>query len=241
MASCAPQKTRTTAQGSSRAKQVGGDGAGSTQTGRITSDLEGNLPVRVKKEEQEDWNEVSSSSSDSEMEMEGGYAPMVLDFPERVARDVAEIDTQENAIASESTAGLFKFRDDAGPAFHLIQLPGILPLAKTSSNVDAIACATGCLTLEELSGQSIGKLLIMRSGRVKLKIGDMIMDVTASVATKERQDFACIDSENDEMVILGPVTERVTVTPDTDALLDEEKATLWTNKYKSFLLSRKMA
>ena len=58
----------------------------------------------------------------------------------------------------------------------LIQLPKMMPMLKQEgSNADQRKCA---LT-KELPAGLMGKLLVYKSGKVKLKLGEMLYDVSA--------------------------------------------------------------
>lgn len=73
----------------------------------------------------------------------------------------------------------------------LLQLPPIMPLMKRSANTAAGQEATGssaapvvsqathkACALHELPAGFMGKMLVYRSGAIKLKIGDTLYDVS---------------------------------------------------------------
>eukprot|EP00879_Flechtneria_rotunda_P000619 GHRR01000732.1.p1 GENE.GHRR01000732.1~~GHRR01000732.1.p1 ORF type:complete len:515 (+),score=225.00 GHRR01000732.1:344-1888(+) len=68
------------------------------------------------------------------------------------------------------------------------------------------------------SGQ-IGKLLIFQSGKVKLQVGDVLLDVTAGMPCVTRQDVAVVNTKTGHLVQLGPVTQRAVVVPDVWQLM----------------------
>lgn len=65
----------------------------------------------------------------------------------------------------------------------------------------------------------LGKLLVFRSGKVKMQIGDVLLDVSQGVPCSFRQDVAAINADDGHMVLLGDVAQRVVCLPDIDQLL----------------------
>ena len=67
-----------------------------------------------------------------------------------------------------------------------LQLPPMVPVIKQSSTVEGIGAANSSesqprqktCSMNELPSGSMGKLLVYRSGAVKLKLGDIIYDVS---------------------------------------------------------------
>jgi DNA-directed RNA polymerase III subunit RPC4 len=103
----------------------------------------------------------------------------------------------------------------------LVQVPSVLPISAASkaAAVQAAASATAgsiengsssakrapaagltseaaarSCSLKELPSGSLGKLLIYKSGRMKLKMGDVIMDVTPGLPCQHRMDVSPVAS-----------------------------------------------
>ena len=65
----------------------------------------------------------------------------------------------------------------------------------------------------------IGKLLVFESGAVKLRMGDVLLDVTSGAASECRQEVAIVSSQEDTVTMLGHVSQTAVCTPDLDQLL----------------------
>ncbi|XP_072976295.1 uncharacterized protein [Typha angustifolia] len=83
--------------------------------------------------------------------------------------------------------GLMEKREE--PQMLFFQFPACLPFAKepaaalntketTNSNNTSLTSKKGC-KLEELPGGFMGKILVYKSGKVKMKLGDALFDVSA--------------------------------------------------------------
>lgn len=73
--------------------------------------------------------------------------------------------------------------------------------------------------LAELPEGYMGKLVVYKSGKVKLKLGDVVLDAVPGAKCKFYQEVAAIDVGRKECHILGDVQQRVVLTPDIDHLL----------------------
>mmetsp|Transcript_13566 Transcript_13566/g.27088 ORF Transcript_13566/g.27088 Transcript_13566/m.27088 type:complete len:320 (+) Transcript_13566:485-1444(+) len=207
---------RTTTRGNDDARPPIQKGTpGSTQKRGV------NMDVPVKKEDIPDMHTSSSrsTSSDSDEEMdEGLYRPTIVQPPADMPRDVGDIDTAEHAEASERISSLFTDASDGN--LMLFQLPEKLPIIKEKNNKVLMNEMTQCCSLRDVPNKVIGKLLITRSGSVKMKIGDIIFDVNKGMECRGRQELAFVDKNQNNLVMLGPVGDRITVSPDMDSLLD---------------------
>lgn len=77
----------------------------------------------------------------------------------------------------------------------------------------------GC-TLKDLPSGFIGKLLVYKSGKVKMKIGDALFDVSPGESGIFAQDAAVINVKEKHCCILGDLPKKAVVTPDIDSLLE---------------------
>ncbi len=78
----------------------------------------------------------------------------------------------------------------------------------------------------------LGKLLVFRSGAVKLQLGDVLLDVTACGDAGIQQEVVCINAASAEMssggnaaqegaaIFLGGLHHRVVASPDITQLLE---------------------
>ncbi|XP_078179809.1 uncharacterized protein LOC144573902 [Carex rostrata] len=125
------------------------------------------------------------------------------------------------------------------------QLPAVLPLskpdmgdsslrgAKKDTEASSSRCAKkdmgpsssrgakkGC-KLRELSAGYMGKLLVCKSGKVKMKFGENLFDVYPGSECKFSQDVAVVGLKEKQCCVIGQLRkERAIVIPDVDSMLD---------------------
>jgi hypothetical protein len=73
--------------------------------------------------------------------------------------------------------------------------------------------------LHALKDGKVGKLILYKSGKVKLKIGDFLFDVATGLKTNFLQEVAVISPEEERMYHLGELTHRMVCSPDLDGML----------------------
>ncbi|KAM4623874.1 DNA-directed RNA polymerase III subunit RPC4 isoform 2-T2 [Polymixia lowei] len=81
-----------------------------------------------------------------------------------------------------------------------------------------------CPVLSDFSEGMLGKLLIRKSGKVQLKLGDVIMDVSEGAAFSFLQQLVSVrlsDGRTGDMTVLGNVYHKLVFSPDFQALLQE--------------------
>ncbi|KAK2975808.1 hypothetical protein RJ640_022825, partial [Escallonia rubra] len=78
----------------------------------------------------------------------------------------------------------------------------------------------GC-NLEELPMGYMGKMLVYKSGAVKLKLGDTLFDVSPGSDCVFAQDVVAINTTNKHCCVLGELGKRAVVAPDINSLLEE--------------------
>ncbi|XP_042252920.1 DNA-directed RNA polymerase III subunit RPC4 isoform X1 [Thunnus maccoyii] len=82
----------------------------------------------------------------------------------------------------------------------------------------------GCPVLSEFSDGLLGKLQIRKSGKVELKLGDIVMDVSEGAAFSFLQQLVSVhlsDSRTGDMMVLGNVQHKLVLSPDFQALLQQ--------------------
>lgn len=186
----------------------------------------------------------SSSSSDTDSNNDrngvpqpprGKYAYMELSQVEnsvptelstRGPDDTAALTRELSALISDN--GLLG-EEDGGPELMLFQLPSVLPVPVPSMGQtgEANTSAGRPASLAELPPTKLGKLLVMRSGAVKMQIGEVLFDVTPGIPCRSRQEVAVVDVASKECTMVGHVAQRVVVTPDVDVLLSNEPLPQW--------------
>ena len=60
---------------------------------------------------------------------------------------------------------------------------------------------------------------MFESGAVKLRLGDVLLDVSPGAASQCRQELAVVDTDNQVLTVLGSVEHSAVCTPDIDQLL----------------------
>ncbi|KAF8370131.1 hypothetical protein HHK36_031826 [Tetracentron sinense] len=86
-------------------------------------------------------------------------------------------------------------------------LMGVVPLEK--------ACS-----LDKLPPGFMGKMLVYKSGAIKLKLGDIRYDVSSGSDCLFAQDVVAINTEEKHCCIVGELNKRAIITPDVDSLLN---------------------
>lgn len=74
--------------------------------------------------------------------------------------------------------------------------------------------------LEELPKGYMGKMLVYESGIVKLKLGDILYDVSPGSECTFVQNVVAINTSDRHCCELGALTKRAVVSPDIDSMLD---------------------
>lgn len=153
----------------------------------------------------------------------------------------SSIRAQDGELTAAEELGLMDRMDE--PQLLFFQLPAFLPLprqaesvveADTDNNEDVNTEGTkskesgrkrrhqsihGC-KLKELPGGLMGKILVYKSGKVKMRLGDALFDVSAGTNCMFAQEAVVINTREKHFCSLGEVSKRAIVTPDIDYLLD---------------------
>uniref|UniRef100_A0A1D1Y243 DNA-directed RNA polymerase III subunit RPC4 n=1 Tax=Anthurium amnicola TaxID=1678845 RepID=A0A1D1Y243_9ARAE len=188
-------------------------------------------PTRnVEKEYVEPWNYYSYYPITLPLRRPYSGNPEILDEEEF---GEASVDTQydETSINPAEELGLMLEEDGGQPQMFFFQLPASLPVAKRS---DAAADAEKgkeidggkggdpekrC-SLEDLPAGLMGKIVVYRSGIIKMKLGDAFFDVTPGSNCMFAQDVMAINTQEKHCSLIGELNKRVIVTPDVETLFD---------------------
>ncbi|KAM0947226.1 putative DNA-directed RNA polymerase III subunit RPC4 [Dioscorea sansibarensis] len=143
-------------------------------------------------------------------------SPEILDEVEfgKASNSSAE-DT--NKIRPAETFGLMERSDEARMLF--FQLPASLPQEKKSAS-HKDGSGRSCCILQGLPSGLMGKMLVYRSGIVKMKLGDILLDVSPGVDCIFPQDVAAINMDEKHCCILGEINKRAVLSLDVDYLLN---------------------
>lgn len=205
-------------------------------------DLTGAAMVKKQKEYREPWDyDNSYYPTTLPIRRPRSGDPEVLDKAE--FEEALEYD--ENSLSSASNLGLLD-RDDT-PRMLVFMLPSNLPLGRRPTNVNRggtdgnsngikgkpiAGSSTDRMSgyplkkdnsLEELPEGYMGKMLVYKSGAVKLKLGDIVYDVSPGCDCSFPQKVVAINVSDKHCCELGEGNKRAVVTPDIDSLLSSQR------------------
>jgi len=143
--------------------------------------------------------------------------------------DVSSEKAEEIQTRKKTAADFFMKEELPDDTFLFLQLPSSLP---TSLEAQMIAVkkegGTNISGLEEKPFEShlssipdgyMGKVVIYKSGKVKLRLGDALFDIIPGAECAFRQEAAIISAEQKKCVFLGDLTKRLICSPDIQDLL----------------------
>lgn len=172
--------------------------------------------------------------------------PITLPLRRPYSGDPEILDEEEFGENSASRAhyGEFTAADELGlmdwsdtPQLLLFQLPVSLPLPKQTESVEEpntgseenVEPATSSKVargqtlpgskIKDLPGGLMGKILVYKSGKVKMKIGDALFDVSPGSNCMFVQEAVAVNTRENHCCALGEVSKRAVVTPDVAHLL----------------------
>ncbi|CAH2078004.1 unnamed protein product [Thlaspi arvense] len=103
----------------------------------------------------------------------------------------------------------------------LTMIPDCLPVTKQMNTKSSVPenSSNRSNPFEGLPEGFMGKMLVYKSGAVKLKLGDVLYDVSPGPNTIFHNDVAAIDTKRRKCCRVGSSAKFVTVTPDVESLL----------------------
>uniref|UniRef100_A0A453HD24 DNA-directed RNA polymerase III subunit RPC4 n=2 Tax=Aegilops tauschii subsp. strangulata TaxID=200361 RepID=A0A453HD24_AEGTS len=165
------------------------------------------------------------------------------DFDEDEFGEFSSSRTQDGELTAAKELGLMGTEDKMNtPQLLFFQFPASLPLPQVLSVAGAdmdtsdsegveteetnkrrrLESVNGC-KLKDLPGGLMGKLLVYKSGKVKMLLGDALFDVSAGLDCTFAQEAVAINTYKKHCCSLGEVNKRAIVTPDIDYLVDSIK------------------
>ena len=115
---------------------------------------------------------------------------------------------------------------------YFVQMPSVLPIGGrsgaatqssvdyTGDKVDAVHAHVHANCLSGVPGGHLGKLLIYKSGAVKMKVGDVILDVHAGSKCSSDQSLLYLNTSQGLAFNLGQINQRMIFTPDPKLLIN---------------------
>jgi len=76
-------------------------------------------------------------------------------------------------------------------------------------------------TLQHIKEGKVGKLYVLKSGKLKLQIGENMFDVAQGMPYSFLQELHYLNLEQKEMFNLGDLEKRIVVTPDLESLIQQ--------------------
>ncbi|XP_065647544.1 DNA-directed RNA polymerase III subunit RPC4 [Hydra vulgaris] len=172
----------------------------------------------------------------SEDESEEVKVAATKDIKKSIKKKFKQSSHKNELIQSEVKINdLFK-SDSSNGDFFFFQFPDALPIKPISDDgamlkpeqdmniISAETIVTEQLkkfTFQNVSEGYIGKLLVHKSGKVKMHLGNVSFEIMLGTPCGFLQDLVSINVENDpgEMICLGHVNHRLIAVPDYEALL----------------------
>ncbi|WVZ85390.1 hypothetical protein U9M48_032326 [Paspalum notatum var. saurae] len=136
---------------------------------------------------------------------------------------------QDAELTAADELGLMDRTNDSRLLF--VQLPSYLPLPKQPQSVadpnkgseerrEGTRPTSHCgSNLNELPKGYLGKILVYKSGKVKMKIGDALFDVSSGSNCMFAQEVMAINTREKHFCTVGEISKRTVITPDIDYLL----------------------
>ncbi|KAK7363292.1 hypothetical protein VNO77_05428 [Canavalia gladiata] len=181
------------------------------------------------KEYKEPWDYYSNYPVTLPLRRPYSGNPELLD-EEEFGEAVESRTYDENASNPAMELGLLEENLEA--SMLLISLPPTLPMIKQSvaargQDVSVNSKPSGgskdvekACKLNELPSGFMGKMLIYRSGAVKLKLGNTLYDVSSGMNCGFAQDLVAINAGQKHCCTIGEISKHATVIPDIDAIVD---------------------
>ncbi|XP_022141051.1 DNA-directed RNA polymerase III subunit RPC4-like isoform X2 [Momordica charantia] len=185
--------------------------------------------TKAKKDYREPWD-YHHSYYPNTLPLRKPYSghPELLDKAE-FGLDAPDREYDENAAIPALDLELLEEKEEK--TMYFFQLPACLPLPKQSSTAtrkEKVGSSRSSNSkgtselgdLKKLPGGYMGKLLIYKSGAVKLRLGETLYDVSSGSNCSFLQHVVAINTEEGHCCDLGDVGKRVVVTPDISSLLN---------------------
>ncbi|CAN8298832.1 unnamed protein product [Cochlearia groenlandica] len=163
------------------------------------------------------------------------YYPITLPLRRPYSGDPELLDVEEfmqdsgNHEDSLNTATNLGLMEDSGEQKMLfMRLPSI-PLVKQSTTTENRETKTKikagvekpCDLKADLPEGFMGKLLVYKSGAVKMKLGEVLYDVSPGLKSEFAQDVMVVNTEEKNCCLVGDVYKHAVLTPDIDSILKD--------------------
>lgn len=180
---------------------------------------------KVDKEYKEPWDYYS-------------YYPVTLPLRRPYSGDPELLDGEEfregseNLMYDESSSNaaldLGLMDENPEPTMIFFQLPSKMPMLKETANPDGNEASRkskprsghNVYNLDELPAGFMGKMLVYKSGAVKLKLGDSLYDVSTGMDCAFAQDVLATNTAEKHCCTVGELSKRAIISPDVEDMLE---------------------
>ncbi|XP_055960457.1 uncharacterized protein LOC126670056 isoform X2 [Mercurialis annua] len=171
------------------------------------------------KEYVEPWNYYSYYPVTLPLRRPYSGDPAILDA-EEFGEAFDDVEYDENSINAAADLGLME--ENVEPSMLFLQLPPTVPMVKQSATAADGHNVNGGKTckLEDSPGGYMGKMLVYKSGAVKLKLGDTLFDVSPGLDCAFAQDVAVVDTTQKHCCAVAEIDKHVIVTPNVDSIIN---------------------
>ncbi|PHT64570.1 hypothetical protein T459_28995 [Capsicum annuum] len=179
---------------------------------------------RVQKEYTEPWDYYTNYPVTLPVRRPYSGNPELLD-EEEFGEASRSLTYDENSIKPAMELGLME--ENLEEKMFFVQLPPAMPMLKQSVKTEGSEMAPSARpskakasSLNELPAGFMGKMLVYKSGAVKLKLGETLYNVSPGMDCSFAQDVVAVNTEEKYCSNIGELTKRVIITPDVDSILD---------------------
>lgn len=196
----------------------------------LTDDMETDKPIQ----------EVSIEEKVIEEEEEEVELPKVFMDSDSPAQNIFALDEKERLVCVAEEELLYFQLPTVVPKFEkpkedevmddvkteTVEGENDLPAAAKKSTLEE---AMANLELEDMPNGEIGKLIIYKSGKMKMKFGNILLDVSQGMQSSFLENVMVVDHESEETkkaIELGHIVQKFVCAPNMDALLKEDEDAL---------------
>lgn len=116
-----------------------------------------------------------------------------------------------------TAAQLFTPSEPEKGKFLFFQLPDCLPVS--TPQAEEQCQDVGSAALRTVPEGLVGRLVVHKSGRVRLILGDTALNVSMGTSCGFLQELVCVYPEERRLTILGQLSHRLVCAPDVDSAL----------------------
>ncbi|KAF2540907.1 hypothetical protein F2Q68_00030138 [Brassica cretica] len=174
--------------------------------------------ARIEQDYVEPWDQNSYYPTVLPLRKPNSGDPELLD-QEEFGNVAKHAHYDENSINSAEELGLTSGQH-CKKQMLFFKIPDCLPVTKQPTAKRSVSERSS--PFEGLPEGFMGKMLVYKSGTVKLKLGDVLYDVSPGPNTVFHNDVAAINGKERNCCRIGSSAKFATVTPDVESLLNSD-------------------